>query len=55
MNDESVRRMMMAAMKRARVERAMVMAMRVADEEEGEGDDEKDGVGNEGGVQRRGR
>ncbi len=29
-NDESVRRMMMAAMKRARVEMAMVLAIRVA-------------------------
>ncbi len=29
-NDESVRRMMMAATKRARVERSMVSAMRVA-------------------------
>jgi hypothetical protein len=51
MNDESMRRMMMAATKRARVERAMVSAMRVAVNEEGEGNDEKDGVGNEGGVQ----
>jgi hypothetical protein len=42
--------MMMAAIKRARVERAMVMAMRVAGKEEGEGNDEKDGVGNKGGV-----
>ncbi len=49
-NNESVRRMMMAATKRARVERAMVLAMRVAVNKEGEGDDEKDGVGNEGGV-----
>ncbi len=43
--------MMMAATKRARVERATVLAMRVAVKEESEGDDEKDGVGNEGGVQ----
>ncbi len=49
-NDESVRRMMMAATKRARVKRAMVSAMRVAVDEEAEGDDEKDGVGDEGGV-----
>jgi hypothetical protein len=54
-NDESVRRMMMAATKRARVERAMVSAMRVVVDEEGEGDDGKDGVGDEGGVRRRGR
>ncbi len=47
--------MMMEAMKRARVERAMVMAMRVVGKEEGEGNDEKDGVGNEGGMRRRGR
>ncbi len=54
-NNESMQRMMMAASKRARVERAMVTAMRVAVDEEGEGDDEKDGVGDEGGVQQRGR
>jgi hypothetical protein len=53
--DESMRRMMMAAMKRARVERVMVRAMRLVGDEEGEGDDEKDGVGNKGGVRRRGR
>ena len=44
----------MAAMKRARVERVMVMAMRVVGDEEGEGDDEKDGGGDKGGVRRRG-
>ncbi len=49
-NNESVRRMMMAATKRARVERAVVMAMRVAGDEEGKGDDEKDGVADEGGM-----
>ncbi len=42
--------MMMAATKRARVEGAMVMAMRVAGDEEGKGNEEKDGVGDEGGV-----
>jgi hypothetical protein len=47
--------MMMAATKRARVEWEMVMAMRVVGDEEGEGDDEKDGGGDEGGVRRRGR
>ncbi len=47
--------MMMAATKRARVERAMVTAMRVAVDEEGEGDDEKDGIDDEGGVRQRGR
>jgi hypothetical protein len=47
--------MMMAAKKRARVERAMVMAMRVVGDEEGKGDDKKDGVGDEGGMQRRGK
>ncbi len=41
----------MAATKRARVERAMVTTMRVVGDEEGEGNDKKDGVGNEGGVQ----
>ncbi len=35
----------MSAMKRARVARAMVMAMRVVCDEEGEGDDEKDSGG----------
>jgi hypothetical protein len=45
-----MRQMMMAVMKRARVERAMVMAMRVAGDKEGKGKDEKDGVGNKGGV-----
>ncbi len=55
MNDESVRRMMMAATKRARVDRAMVMEMRVVGNEEGEGNDEKDDVGDEGGVRQRGR
>jgi hypothetical protein len=54
MNYDSVWRMMMAATKRARVARAMVMAMRVVGDEEVEGDDEKDGGGDEGGVQRRG-
>jgi hypothetical protein len=49
-NEESVQRMMIAATKRARVERSMVSAMRVAVDEEGEGDDEKDGVGDKGGV-----
>jgi hypothetical protein len=51
MNDDSVRRMVMAATKRARVERAMVMAMRVMGDEEGKGNNEKDGGGNKGGVQ----
>ncbi len=45
----------MAATKRARVAREMMTAMRVVGDEEGEGDDEKDGVGDEGGVRRRGR
>jgi hypothetical protein len=55
MTNQSMQRMMMAATKRARVERAMVMAMRVAGDKEGEGDNKKDGIGNEGGVQQRGR
>ena len=52
-NDEGVRRMVMAVTKRARMERAMVTAMRVPVDEEGEG-----GTGHgvdEGGVQRRGQ
>ncbi len=39
----------MAATNRARVERAMVLAMRVVVDEEGEGNAKKDGVGNKGG------
>ena len=52
-NDEGVRRMVMAVTKRARMARAMVTAMRVPVDEEGEG-----GTGHgvdEGGVRRRGR
>ncbi len=45
----------MAATKRARVKRAMVMAMRVMGDKEGEGNDKKDGIGDEGGGRRRGR
>ncbi len=55
MNDDSVRQMMMAATKRAMVEWAMVMAMRMVGDKEGEGGDKKDGGGNEGDVRRRGR
>ncbi len=55
MNDESVRRMTMAATKRARVDRAMVMAMRVVGNKESKGNDKKDDVGDEGGMQRRGQ
>ncbi len=47
--------MTMAAAKRARVDRAMVMEIRVVGNKEGEGNDEKDDVGEEGGVRRRGR
>jgi hypothetical protein len=53
MNDESMRQMMMAATKMAIVERAMGMAMRVAGNKEGKGDNKKDGIGDEGGVRRR--
>ncbi len=45
----------MAATKRARVERVMMTAMRVVGDEEGKGNDKKDGGGKEGGVQQRGR
>ena len=51
-NNEGVRRMVMAVTKRARMARAMVTAMRVPVDEEGEG-----GTGHgvdEGGVRRRG-
>jgi hypothetical protein len=53
-NDKSVQQMMTAAKKRARVARAMVMAiaMRVVGNKEGEGS-MGHGVGNEGGMQRR--
>ncbi len=50
MNNESVRQMTMAAAKRARVDRAMVMEMRVVGDKEGMGDDEKDDVDDEGGM-----
>jgi hypothetical protein len=43
--------MMVAATKRARVERAMVTAMRVLGDKEGKGNEEEDGFGNKGGVQ----
>ncbi len=49
-NNESVRRMTMAATKRARVDRAMVMEMRAVGNEEGEGNDKKDDVDDKGGV-----
>jgi hypothetical protein len=45
----------MAATKRARVDRAMVTEMRVMGDKEGHGDDEKDDIGDKGGVRRRGR
>ncbi len=41
---------MMAATKRARVEWAMVMEMRVVGDDEGKGSKEEDGISNEGGV-----
>jgi hypothetical protein len=43
-NDKSVQRMMMAAAKRACVERAMVTAMRVACKEEGKNIEKEDGI-----------
>jgi hypothetical protein len=54
-NDKSMQRMMMAATKRARVERVMVTAMKVAGNKEGKGNNEKNGVINKGGVQQRGQ
>ncbi len=48
-NDESVWRMVMAVTKRARVARAMMMAMRVPVNEEGEGSTGH-GIGDKGGV-----
>jgi hypothetical protein len=52
-NNEGVRQMVMAVTKRAMMARAMVTAMRVPVDEEGKGGTGH-GVGNEGGVQRRG-
>jgi hypothetical protein len=54
-NNKSMQRMTMAATKRARVDRAMVMEMRVVGNKEGEGNDKKDDIGDEGGVRQRGR
>jgi hypothetical protein len=48
-NNKSVRQMMRAAMKRARVPRAMTMVMRMTGDKEGKGD------GNKGGGRQRGR
>ncbi len=42
--------MTMAATKRARVDRVMVTEIKVVGDKEGEGDDKKDDVGDEGGV-----
>jgi hypothetical protein len=47
--------MTMAAKKRARVDRAMVMELRVVGDKEGKGNNKKDGVGNKGGVRQRGQ
>jgi hypothetical protein len=51
--DKSVRQMVMAAMKWARMARAMVMEMRVPVNKEGKGG-MGHGVGNKGGMQQRG-
>jgi hypothetical protein len=53
-NNKGMQRMVMAVTKRARMARAMVTAMRVPVEEEGKGSTGH-GIGNEGGVQQRGR
>jgi hypothetical protein len=47
--------MTMAATKRERVYRVMVTEIRVVGDKEGKGDDEKDDVGDEGGVRQRGQ
>ncbi len=52
-NNEGVRQIVMAVTKRVRMARAMVTAMRVPVDEEGEGGTGH-GVGDEGGVRRRG-
>jgi hypothetical protein len=49
-NNESVWRMMMAVTKRARVERAIVTAMRVPVNKEGKSNNKKDGVRGKGGM-----
>jgi hypothetical protein len=53
-NNESVRQMVMAATKRARMARVMVMAMRLPVDEKGKGDTGH-GIGDKGGVQQIGR
>ncbi len=47
--------MTMAATKRVRVDRAMVTEMRVVGNKEGKGKNEKDGIGDKGGMRQRGR
>jgi hypothetical protein len=53
-NNKSMQQMMRATMKRARVARAMVMAMRVLGNKEGKGGKGHD-VSNESGVQQSGQ
>ncbi len=53
-NNKGMRRMVMAVTKRARMARAMVTAMRVPINEEGEGGTGH-GIGNKGGVRQRGQ
>ncbi len=53
-NKEGVQRIVMAVTKRVRMARAMVTAMRVPVNEEGEGSTGH-GIGEEGGMQQRGR
>jgi hypothetical protein len=53
-NDESVQQIVMAVTKRARMARAMVMAMRVPVNKEGKGG-MGHGVSNEGGMRQRGQ
>ncbi len=52
-NDKGVRQIVMAVTKRARMARAMVTAMRVPVDEEGEGGTGH-GIDDKGGVRRRG-
>ncbi len=53
-NNKGVQQTVMAVMKRARMARAMVMAMRVPVDKEGKGGTGH-GVGGKGGVQQRGQ
>ncbi len=54
MNNKSMRRLMRVVIKRAKVARAMVTAMRVVGDKEGKGG-KGNGIGDKGSVQQRGK